>query len=125
MPVSSKSFFVGLIMLTCLVFSCTSTENNQQIVGEWSGVEWLVNNKPSGYDALNTSFSFDEKGNYQFNYISNVEKGTYKVENDMLFTRPEGEREIMVKIVQLTPDTLVFDMNRGGKPEKLTLIRKK
>ena len=42
----------------------------------------------------------------------------------MLFTKPEGQAEIMVKISKLTNDSLVFDMNRGGTVEVLTLLKK-
>ena len=95
------------------------------IIGKWVGIEWLVENAPSNLNAVGTSFTFDEKNNYTFDYAGNVEKGTYKVENDMLFTTPEGEREIMVRIEKLSGDSLVFKMNRGGRDEKLTLLRNK
>lgn len=93
------------------------------IIGNWQGTEWLVNGLPIE-DGANTSFSFTEKGDYTFTNSGNVEKGTYKVENDMLFTTPANEQEIMVKITRLTKDSLVFYMNRSGRPESLTLIKK-
>ncbi len=43
----------------------------------------------------------------------------------MLFTRPADQQEIMVKIAKLTMDTLIFDMNRSGQTELLTLRRDK
>jgi len=88
-------------------------------------VEWLVEGKVSGLNAAQTSFSFDSTGRYIFDYNGNIESGTYKVENDMLFTTPDKQREIMVKIARLTTDTLIFEMNRSGKPELLSLLRKK
>ena len=42
----------------------------------------------------------------------------------MLFTTALKQNEIMVKIMKLTKDSLVFDMNRGGQPETLTLLKK-
>ena len=112
-------------LLAISLFSCADTKNNQMIIGQWTGASWYVDGKPSGHNAAATGFSFDEKGNYSFNYAGTLEKGTYKVENNMLFTRPAGQNEIMVKIAKLTSDTLVFDMNRGGTAEVLTLLRKK
>ncbi len=112
-------FFIALFLL-----SCADTKNNQMIIGQWTGISWDVEGKPSGHNATATSFSFDEKGNYSFNYAQTEEKGTYKVENNMLFTRPAGQHEIMVRIAKLTNDSLVFDMNRGGTAELLTLLRK-
>lgn len=113
-----KTFVIALIFI-----SCSDTKNNKMIIGNWSGAEWLIGGNPSGRDVEHTSFSFDEKGNYVFMYAGTKEEGTYKIENDMLFTKPKNENEIMVKINKLTTDSLVFDMNRGGQAEKLYLIR--
>ena len=95
------------------------------IQGNWQGVEWMQSGSSAGHDAAATTFSFNEKGKYTYTYQSNKETGSYKVENDMLFTRPEGQLEIMVKIAKLTNDTLIFDMSRAGTPEILTLKKVK
>ena len=116
-----KSIFLLAIVL--FFSSCANTENNKLIVGEWKGSEWLINGKPSDYNTSETHFTFDDKGNYTFNYSRTAEKGTYKVENDMLFTKPLNQQEIMVRITKLTKDSLVFSMNRSGTPEILTLLR--
>lgn len=113
------------ILLAFFLFSCADTKNNQMIIGNWEGASWLVNDQPAGRNTAETAFSFDDKGHYSFSYAGTLEKGSYKVENDMLFTRPEGQNEIMVKIAKLTNDSLVFEMNRGGTEEVLTLLRKK
>ena len=112
-----------LFFLSTVFFSCADNKNGQLIIGHWSGVAWNVDGKPSGHHAARTFFQFDDKENYKFEYDGHMEKGTYKVENDMLFTRPDGEQEMMVKILKLTKDSLVFGMNRGGDAETLTLLR--
>ena len=94
------------------------------IIGEWDATEWLVRGEPSESNASGSAFTFNDKGDYTFKHGGNIEKGTYKVENDMLFTTPDKQEEIMVKIEKLTKDSLVFGMNRGGQEEILTLIRK-
>ena len=113
------------MLLAGLVFfnSCGNKENNKMIIGNWTGKEWLVNGSPSNRNVAETHFMFDENGNYTYTYSGTVEKGTYKVENDMLFTKPGDQQEIMVKINKLSGDTLIFDMNRGGQTELLTLLR--
>lgn len=120
----SKINFIIITFFLLLFSSCGNTENNKLIIGNWSGTEWLVNNKPSGMDAAGTRFSFNDNGEYTFEYNETKEKGTYKVENDMLFTTATGQEEIMVRITRLTKDSLVFDMSRGGQPETLILLRK-
>jgi hypothetical protein len=117
--VRSISCFVIILFSS----SCGNSINNKNIVGKWKGIEWLINGHPSDRNAGETTFSFDNEGNYTFSSSGIFEKGSYNVENDMLFTKPEDQQEIMVRINKLTKDSLVFDMNRGGQPETLVLLR--
>jgi len=108
-----------------LLASCSSNSvNNKLIIGNWVGAAWTVDGQEKNIDAQTARFSFDDKGNYTLQLLENKEEGTYKVENDMLFTTPAKQQEIMVKITKLTKDSLVFDMNRSGQAESLTLLRK-
>lgn len=115
---------ITILAMIIVCISCDGTKEQKVIVGNWAGAEWLMNGKPSVANAKNTSFTFNDKGEYI--YINGGVKtiGTYKIENDMLFTTPLNQQEMMVKIAKLTKDSLVFDMNRGGQPETLTLIKK-
>lgn len=112
-----------LFILLALFSSCIESVNNKLIVGKWKAVEWLESGTPNVTKAENTSFVFDEKEHYTFTHNGTAKKGTYKVENNLLFTTEEGMQEIMVNITKLTADSLVFDMNNGGTPEQLTLIK--
>ncbi len=107
--INSKTF----ILLAALFYfsSCANTENNKLIIASWSGKEWLINGNPSNRNVAETHFTFDDQRNYSYFYSGTEEKGTYKVENDMLFTKPGDQLEIMVKIAKLSADTLIFDMN--------------
>ncbi len=120
----SSNHLFKIIPFLLLVLSCTHSVNDKLIIGNWSGTEWLVNGLPSNLDAAATHFTFNEKGEYSFQYLTKTEKGTYKIENDMLFTTPDGQLEMMVKITKLTKDSLIFDMQRGGQPETLILLKK-
>ncbi|MBK8711939.1 MAG: lipocalin family protein [Niastella sp.] len=80
---------------------------------------------PGSHDANAVHFNFDDKGNYTYQYASLHEAGTYKIENDMLFTKLPNENEMMVKIVKLSADSLVFDMSRNGTDETLFLLKEK
>ncbi len=106
-----------------LLFSCNNGEHNKMILGKWSGIEWLVDGHPSSHTPGEAVFTFNEDGIYSFEYAGNVENGKYYVNNNELFTTPDGGIKMMVKIPKITQDTLIFDMNRGGQAEKLTLIR--
>ncbi len=118
---------IMLILYTTLAFitlACKKEPDKKLIIGHWTGTEWLVEGQPSTHTPEDAVFTFDETGHYTFTYNDNVEKGDYYVNNDQLFTTPEGGIKMMVKIPKLTRDTLIFDMNRGGQAERLTLIRK-
>ena len=117
------NLLVMLFVLTTLISSCIDSKNNKLIIGQWKGASWLENGIPNASKSENTSFVFDEKEHYIFTHNGTSKKGTYKVENNLLFTTEEGMQEIMVNITKLTADSLVFDMNNGGTPEQLTLIK--
>lgn len=117
--------FIAVFVLVSLVFlSCADTKNNQLIIGKWKGASWESNGKAVKRNVETTFFTFDEKGTYIFENNGTVEAGTYKVEIDNLYTTAKDKQEIMVKIVKLTNDSLVFDMNNGGQAEMLTLVKK-
>ncbi len=118
----TSTFFCGIVLLCIL--SCTDTKNNKLIIGKWQGVEWKSNGRDLDRNIASTSFTFDDKASYSFENAGTLEKGSYKVENESLFTTPEKGLEIMVKILKLTNDSLVFGMNNGGQEEILTLIKK-
>jgi hypothetical protein len=115
----------SFILLFIILYSCSDSKNSSLIVGNWQGVEWLVNGKPSANDAKATSFSFTSAKEYTYENSGVIEKGSYKVVTDKLYTTPYDQLEIMVRIAKLTADSLVFDMNRAGQDETLVLIRKK
>lgn len=115
---------VGFLAVLLFLFACGDSKYKQLIIGNWAGSEWLINGKSAGAGAESTGFSFTDKGEYTFENDGNIQKGTYKVEKDKLYTTPLNQQEIMVRIAKLTQDSLVFDMNRGGQSETLTLLRK-
>ena len=107
-----------------LMVACESKDDTKKVLGSWAGVTWTANGQPSQNDAEKTFFSFDTTGAYTYTYAGHVEKGTFKVSQDELFTTPQNELEMMVKIAKATTDTLVFKMSRGGQEEELTLVRR-
>jgi hypothetical protein len=114
-----------LISIFCIAFllACDNSKDKELIIGHWTGVEWLEEGAPSLYTPADASFQFESTGDYAFTYAGNTEQGKYFVSNHQLFTTPDGGIKMMVKVVKLDQDTLRFDMNRGGKSERLTLVR--
>jgi Lipocalin-like domain len=120
-----KKLFLFAIFFTALLTSCTENKNASLIIGKWQATQWLVAGKASTNNVAATSFTFDDKAAYTFNYDGTIEKGTYKVDNNSLYTTAEKQQEIMVNITKLTTDSLTFEMNRGGQAETLILVKAK
>ena len=121
----TTNYLTALSIVVFMFSSCIDSVNNKLIVGKWNAVSWTENGTPNVAKSENTSFVFDEKQHYSFTHDGTTKSGTYKVENNLLFTTEEGMQEIMVNIAILNKDSLVFDMNNAGVAEKLTLIRSK
>ncbi|MBK9327907.1 MAG: lipocalin family protein [Sphingobacteriales bacterium] len=113
-----------VLLLAITLVSCIHSANKALLVGEWKGAEWLANGKPSDNDASKVYLKFSDDGGYVSDFGGSREKGTYILRENKLFTTAEDQLEIMVEIAKLTKDSLVFNMNRGGQPEILILIRK-
>ena len=123
---SLKNIFSKAIIIAAISIpaSCHESHYESKIVGTWNGAEWLIGGMPSNRNAADAHFTFEENGNYTYEFAKLKEEGVYKVENEMLFTTPKGGQEMMVRITKLTKDSLVFDMSRSGQPETLVLLKK-
>ncbi len=112
-----------LIILSFTITTCINSENKALLVGSWKGAEWLIAGKPSDNDVGQVHFTFTRFGGYNSDIGGNNERGTYILRDNKLYTTAEGQLEIMVEIEKLTKDSLVFNMNRSGQSETLTLIK--
>ena len=114
-----------VVILFIALLSCTERIDKKLLPGEWKGAQWIVEGLGSQIDASTAVFVFQENGQYTYSYNDAVEKGKYFLTNGELYTTPDGGTKMMVKIEKLTQDSLVFNMNRGGQAETLTLLRNK
>lgn len=114
---------LGLSLMVCLV-SCESatTTYDTDIIGTWKQDTWIItaNNQPIN---RKMDFTFDTEKRYTVDYGSETEQGDYWFIDDDLFTQEDGQQKKKVKILQLNPDTLVFEMNRGGQIEQVSYLR--
>jgi hypothetical protein len=111
------------ILAITLITSCTENKNASLIIGKWQAISWL--SKDKAINNNNVTFRFDDKAGYIYENDGVIEKGTYKVDNNGLYTTAEKQQEIMVNITKLTTDSLTFEMNRGGQAETLVLVKQK
>lgn len=112
--------FFALISL----FACNDDDQIQKIVGEWQCKSWIVTG--TGIDKCdgNVFFKFNADKTYRSQLGAVQDSGTFKIKNSILYTLPEGKKEIAVEIIKLDDTTLKFLMNQGGQEEIMTLAKK-
>ena len=113
-------FFALLFAIACQ----KKNDKNPQLIGNWTGIEWLLEDKPSDINVTQVHFEFLENGDYKSGFGNQNDKVKWRTELDKLYTVADGKQEIMVKILKLDSDTLRFEMNRGGRKETMTLLKK-
>jgi len=112
------------LTLTTLIACQKVNDKNPALLGNWQGTEWLIMDKPSGIDAAQVSFKFNEEGTYTAKFGDQIQSGTWRTEKDKLYTQETGKKEILVKLLKYDGATLDFEMNRGGQKEILKLVKK-
>ncbi len=91
------------------------------IQGKWKVTNWTTDN---GGNRPVESVNFDFHGDtYDAKLGNRDESGSFRLVGDKLYTQAEGQQEIMVKIMTLAADSMMFEMNRGGVREVMTLKR--
>ena len=113
-----------LLLSVLLVVSCSDLKYADDIVGEWECVSWIDVASSKDKCASNAYFSFDKDKTYTSKVGAQDTKGTYKIADGILYSKPDGKLEIAVEINKLTADTLSFTMSRSGNAEILTLVKK-
>lgn len=115
---------VMALLLAFVLPACQkANDKNPMLLGHWTGKEWLIFDKPSGQDASQVSFNFDENGTYQASFGDQKQQGSWRTDGDKLYTTETGKKEIMVKLITADGSTLKFEMNRGGQQETLELTK--
>ena len=111
------------IISLVIALSCQDVENMKHIQGKWKCVQWSVAEDQDANNSQDVHFTFLEDKTYSYTNGGMVEKGTYKIEGGNLYTTPENQLEMSVKLEKLTADSMIFQMSRGGMPETMTLIK--
>lgn len=115
------SLFVLLFLMACQPHQKWP---NEVLHGQWDSVSWtnLNTNKPINNQL---DFDFGTDGRYELDYGTKKVQGKYWMEDDFLHTIEDGQSEIKVKILNVNTDSLIIDMNRGGKMERVVLTKVK
>lgn len=104
------------------VFSCSPTEIDPNIYGQWHKSSWVIDQSGETMD-VQMDFLFNEDGTYLVDYGSQQEKGVFDIVEQRLYTTEEGQAKKFVEITKLTADSLQFKMNRAGRMETVILVK--
>lgn len=116
-----KNLLLFAVLAFCFATCGPDLKYQTAIQGKWQAAHWVTE---SGETRPVESVNFDFHGDtYNAKLGLKDESGSFRLEGDKLYTKAEGQQEIMVKIASVTPDSLVFEMNRGGVKEVMTLTR--
>jgi hypothetical protein len=113
-----------LVVVILLIVSCNDLKYADDIVGDWECTSWIETATSNDKCDNNAYFSFESDNTYTSKVGAQETKGTYKIVDGLLYSKPEGKLEIAVEIKSLNADTLSFTMSRSGNEEILTLVKK-
>lgn len=117
------------IFITLSFFFLMSCKNEKEraIVGKWNAAKLVECDDEVPLNNTSVNLEFASNGKYIFNSTLNVhEEGDFYIQKNHLYTqdklRDKASQKI-VKIQQLSKDTLILEMNYKGKEQWLTLVR--
>lgn len=116
-----KPFFVPIFL--CLILSsCVEIYPEKDIHGHWKLEVWEIEATGQKVSGI-MNMTFDNNRKYSIDYGITKEAGRYWIEGEFLHTVETGLAEKKVKILKLQPDSLILQMNRSGRLEKITLAK--
>lgn len=117
------------IFITLSFFFLISCKNEKEraIVGKWNAAKLVECDDEVPLNNTSVNLEFASNGKYIFNSTLNVhEEGDFYIQKNHLYTQDklrDKAAQKIVKIQQLSKDTLVLEMNYKGKEQWLTLVR--
>ncbi|MBT8233524.1 MAG: lipocalin family protein [Saprospiraceae bacterium] len=113
---------IACCLFFCFLISCANPYDATLLLGKWKTDSWIENDSGKKFNNK-MDFNFSDAEHYEIDYGSEKEKGKYWISNDFLHTIEEGKAEKKVKIISMSKDTFVFEMNRTGTLETVTLLK--
>ena len=119
-------FYFSTLSFCFSILSCSNPIDEKMLVGSWTAIEFLENGSPKEVDLKAINFSFYTDNTYTFQGLMNKEAGNYYLKRSLLYstdTISNQRIEKSVKIIKSTPDSLFFEMNNGGIPQIIKLLK--
>lgn len=119
-----KQFLSWSILLSFMIIfnSCDENPYTEQVIGNWRTVDWHLKGSPVKINQK-MDFVFYPEKRYKVDYGTETEEGKYWFEGMDLYSIEDGANMKKVKLVKLTTDTMMLEMNRAGRIEEVLLVR--
>ena len=115
----------ALLLLLPLLNACQQEKTLlPTLFGYWQGQNWYIEDKPADVDAAQVAFEFKPDSTYAAQFGEQIESGTWYTQDDKLYTTAKGRSQIVTRILEVDEQELKIEMNRGGRKERLELIKK-
>lgn len=114
--------FIFLSIVGLSLLSCGSSLDASYLPGLWQTVDWKVVATGQRIDNK-MDFAFTTSDRYAVDYGSQKEEGSFYLAGEYLHTKEDSALEKSVRVSKLTRDTMIFEMNRAGSIEVVTLVK--
>lgn len=120
---------IWLCLIIFFISSCGKGIDKNTLAGKWELTKFIEQGKEKKINVNEVSFEFFESGRYDFNSTLNYsESGRYYTMGQLLYTTDttvSNPIEKVVKVINLTTDSLHFKMNDKGIDQDLYLSKVK
>ncbi|MFK7772453.1 MAG: lipocalin family protein [Saprospiraceae bacterium] len=102
-----------------LIFTCKKIDETL-LHGKWKVASMIEKGKPADKGAEQASFNFFPNGTYTYEISYYKEAGNYDTKDGKLYTTDtlNSDRiKKVVRVVNITSDSLVLEMNNSGIPQ--------
>lgn len=117
------------LILAVLTFAAGCYIDERSLHGQWQAAAYYENSQPQTTPLDSVALSFEPNGTYRFSTIGYYsEEGYFRTSMHYLLlkdTSATPPAEHILKIVNLSNDTLTLLMEREGNEQVLVLARKK
>jgi hypothetical protein len=114
-----------LLSIPFLIFTCKKIDETL-LHGEWKVSSMIEKGKLTDKGAEQATFNFMPNGAYTYNIPYYNEAGNFHTKDGKLYTTDtlNSDRiEKVVRVLNITPDSLILEMNNAGVPQILNCYK--
>ncbi len=120
----TKKILIAAI-IPFLFITCVQNTSDSIITGKWQAIQLMEEDSLIEINTDEIRLSFDSDGRYLFESTLNYkEAGRYRHQNKLIYlkdTTTENKKEIAIRLLEITNDSLAIEMKEGEKKRVLSM----